>query len=177
MTGIGLLLWAPRTCLAQIYKCSNLIQTREAQSKSDIGTTRINQKQRFGQRQNKQKLVLPLLLNGISSPFLFLSDESSSPATRNTNTLIHQIWKPEEEEKTWKMSDQLARAEEFEKKAEKKLASWGLFGSKFEDAADLYDKAANSYKLAKSCVFFHPFLYFFPSSIVCLQRKCSINLI
>lgn len=49
------------------------------------------------------------------------------------------------------MGDQLARAEDFEKKAEKKLNSWALFGSKYEDAADLYEKAANSYKLAKSC--------------------------
>lgn len=48
------------------------------------------------------------------------------------------------------MTDHLARGEEFEKKAEKKLSGWGLFGSKYEDAADLYDKAANSFKLAKS---------------------------
>ena len=51
------------------------------------------------------------------------------------------------------MGDQLAKAEEFEKKAEKKLSGWGLFGSKYEDAADLFDKAANSFKLAKSCNF------------------------
>jgi hypothetical protein len=49
------------------------------------------------------------------------------------------------------MGDQLARAEDFEDKAEKKLSSWGMFGSKFEDAADLFDKSANHYKLAKSC--------------------------
>lgn len=49
------------------------------------------------------------------------------------------------------MTDQIARGEELEKKAEKKLNGWGLFSSKYEDAADLYDKAANSYKLAKSC--------------------------
>ena len=49
------------------------------------------------------------------------------------------------------MGDHLARAEDFENKAEKKLSGWGLFGSKFEDAADLFDKSANSYKLAKSC--------------------------
>lgn len=49
------------------------------------------------------------------------------------------------------MADQLAKGEEFEKKAEKKLNGWGLFGSKYEDAADLFDKAANCYKLAKSC--------------------------
>ncbi|KAB1224906.1 Alpha-soluble NSF attachment protein [Morella rubra] len=48
------------------------------------------------------------------------------------------------------MGDQIARAEEFDKKAEKKLSGWGLFGSKYEDAADLFDKAANSFKLAKS---------------------------
>jgi alpha-soluble NSF attachment protein len=48
------------------------------------------------------------------------------------------------------MGDQLARAEEFEKKAEKKLSGWGLFSNKYEDAADLFDKAANSFKLAKS---------------------------
>ncbi|WRX21116.1 hypothetical protein QQP08_013603 [Theobroma cacao] len=50
------------------------------------------------------------------------------------------------------MGDQLARGEDFEKKAEKKLNSWGLFGSKYEDAADLFDKAANCFKLAKSFV-------------------------
>jgi alpha-soluble NSF attachment protein len=48
------------------------------------------------------------------------------------------------------MGDQLGRAEEFEKKAEKKLTGWSLFSSKYEDAADLFDRAANSYKLAKS---------------------------
>ncbi|XP_058764590.1 alpha-soluble NSF attachment protein 2-like [Vicia villosa] len=48
------------------------------------------------------------------------------------------------------MADQLARAEDFEKKAEKKLNGWAIFSSKFEDAADLFDKAANSFKLAKS---------------------------
>ena len=56
------------------------------------------------------------------------------------------------------MGDQIARAEEFEKKAEKKLNGWGLFGSKYEDAADLFDKAANSFKLAKSCTLI--FLFF-----------------
>ncbi|GFP86587.1 alpha-soluble nsf attachment protein [Phtheirospermum japonicum] len=48
------------------------------------------------------------------------------------------------------MGDQIARGEEFEKKAEKKLSGWGLFGSKYEDAAELFDKAANAFKLAKS---------------------------
>ncbi|KAE9465141.1 hypothetical protein C3L33_02951, partial [Rhododendron williamsianum] len=50
------------------------------------------------------------------------------------------------------MGDHIARGEDFERKAEKKLSGWGLFtsGSKFEDAADLFDKAANCFKLAKS---------------------------
>lgn len=52
------------------------------------------------------------------------------------------------------MGDQLARGEEFEKKAEKKLNGWGLFGSKYEDAADLFEKAANAFKLGKSCKLF-----------------------
>ncbi|KAL8119832.1 alpha-soluble NSF attachment protein-like [Apium graveolens] len=48
------------------------------------------------------------------------------------------------------MGDQIARGQEFEKKAEKKLTGWGLFGSKHEDAAEFFEKAANCYKLAKS---------------------------
>ena len=49
------------------------------------------------------------------------------------------------------MADQVAKGEEFEKKAEKKLKGWGIFGSKYDDAADLFDKAGNCYKLAKAC--------------------------
>jgi len=38
-------------------------------------------------------------------------------------------------------------------KAEKRLNSWSLFssGSKFEDAAELYTKAANLFKVSKCC--------------------------
>lgn len=49
------------------------------------------------------------------------------------------------------MGDHIARGEDFENKAEKKLGGWALFGSKYEDAADLFDKAGNCFKLAKSC--------------------------
>lgn len=49
------------------------------------------------------------------------------------------------------MGDQFARGEEFERKAEKKLTGWGLFGNKQDDAAELFEKAANCFKLAKSC--------------------------
>ncbi|PKI40618.1 alpha-soluble NSF attachment protein 2 [Punica granatum] len=48
------------------------------------------------------------------------------------------------------MGDQLARGEDYEKKAEKKLNSWSFLGSKYEDAADLFDKSANCFKLAKA---------------------------
>ncbi|KAE8700044.1 Alpha-soluble NSF attachment protein [Hibiscus syriacus] len=48
------------------------------------------------------------------------------------------------------MGDQSAKGEEFEKNAENKLNSWNFFGSKYEDAADLFEKAANFFKLAKS---------------------------
>lgn len=60
------------------------------------------------------------------------------------------------------MADHISKGEEFEKKAEKKLSGWGLFGSKYEDAAELYEKAANSFKLAKSC----NFIFFFVLIIV-----------
>jgi alpha-soluble NSF attachment protein len=49
------------------------------------------------------------------------------------------------------MADYEAKGVDFEKKAEKKLSGWGLFGSKHDDAADLFDKAANQFKLAKNC--------------------------
>ncbi|PON94378.1 NSF attachment protein [Trema orientale] len=48
------------------------------------------------------------------------------------------------------MGDHMAKGEEFQKKAGKKINGWGLFGSKYEDAADLYAKSANHFKLAKS---------------------------
>ncbi|KAI7752292.1 hypothetical protein M8C21_012805, partial [Ambrosia artemisiifolia] len=51
------------------------------------------------------------------------------------------------------MSDQIAKGEDFEKQADKKLRDWKLFGSKHEDAADLYEKAANFYKIGKSWPF------------------------
>ena len=51
------------------------------------------------------------------------------------------------------MGDYAAKAHDLVKKADKKLNSFGLFGfgSKYEDAAELYEKAANQFKLAKAC--------------------------
>ncbi|CAK9167927.1 unnamed protein product [Ilex paraguariensis] len=48
------------------------------------------------------------------------------------------------------MEKQIVKGEELEKKADKKISSWGLFGSRYEDAAEFYQRAANSFKLAKS---------------------------
>uniref|UniRef100_A0A7I4BJL4 Uncharacterized protein n=1 Tax=Physcomitrium patens TaxID=3218 RepID=A0A7I4BJL4_PHYPA len=48
------------------------------------------------------------------------------------------------------MGDNRAKGADFEKKAEKKLTGWALFGNKYEDAADLLEKAGNAYKLAKA---------------------------
>ena len=45
-----------------------------------------------------------------------------------------------------------ARALDFVKKADKRLTAFSLFGgNKYEDAADLLEKAATQYKLAKCC--------------------------
>jgi alpha-soluble NSF attachment protein len=59
-----------------------------------------------------------------------------------------------------------ASGAEYEDKAEKKLKGWGILGGKYEDAADLLEKAGNSFKLAKSCkkesllaAFYLPILY------------------
>lgn len=52
------------------------------------------------------------------------------------------------------MADYAARGADFMKKADKKLNSFGLFsgfGNKYEDGAELLEKAANHFKLAKAC--------------------------
>ena len=36
-------------------------------------------------------------------------------------------------------------------KGRKKLTSWFGFGSKYEDAAEMFSKAANLFKVAKNC--------------------------
>ncbi|MCL7042745.1 hypothetical protein MKW94_014075, partial [Papaver nudicaule] len=48
------------------------------------------------------------------------------------------------------MADQIAKGEELLNKAEKTINGWGLFSSKYEDAAELYEKSANSFKIAKA---------------------------
>lgn len=47
-----------------------------------------------------------------------------------------------------------AKGDELCREAENKLNSWSWFGSKrdkMEEAADIYIKAANQYKIAKKC--------------------------
>ncbi|KAM3213593.1 hypothetical protein ACQJBY_066161 [Aegilops geniculata] len=46
--------------------------------------------------------------------------------------------------------DHEARGDDMERKADKKLSGWGLFGSKYDAATDLYYGAATFFKLAKS---------------------------
>ncbi|CAD6205747.1 unnamed protein product [Miscanthus lutarioriparius] len=48
------------------------------------------------------------------------------------------------------MGDHEGRGDDFEKKADQKLSGWGLFGNKYEEAADLLDRAGNFFKLAKN---------------------------
>mmetsp|Transcript_32473 Transcript_32473/g.58974 ORF Transcript_32473/g.58974 Transcript_32473/m.58974 type:complete len:301 (-) Transcript_32473:622-1524(-) len=50
------------------------------------------------------------------------------------------------------MADFIAKADDFKKQAEKKTKTvfGGVFGNKFEEAAELFEKAANNYKLGKS---------------------------
>lgn len=50
------------------------------------------------------------------------------------------------------MADAENKAREYVVKAEKKLKSFGFFGNKYEDAADLLEKAGNQFKLAKNWV-------------------------
>ncbi len=49
------------------------------------------------------------------------------------------------------MSDFESKARDYVAKGDKKLKSFGFFGNKYEEAADLYEKGANQFKLAKAC--------------------------
>jgi alpha-soluble NSF attachment protein len=64
-------------------------------------------------------------------------------------TGIEQITPTIETRKIIRMGDNAARASEQAKAAEKKLTSWSIFGNKHEEASELFEKAANNYKLAK----------------------------
>lgn len=51
------------------------------------------------------------------------------------------------------MGDYTGKARALMDKAEKKLSSWGMFGNKYEDAAEMIEKACNQFKLGKACKF------------------------
>lgn len=56
------------------------------------------------------------------------------------------------------MVDYITKAEECNNKAENLINGWGF--SKFDDAAEFHHKAANSFKIAKSCKYFSTLLIF-----------------
>lgn len=49
------------------------------------------------------------------------------------------------------MADSASRARALVAKGEKKLSGWSMFGNKYEDAASMFESAANQFKLAKEC--------------------------
>ena len=50
------------------------------------------------------------------------------------------------------MGDYTSKGRQLMEKADKKLSSWSMFGNKYEDAAELIEKACNQFKLGKSCM-------------------------
>ena len=50
-----------------------------------------------------------------------------------------------------RMTDSASRGADFLAKAEKKLKGFAIFGNKWEEGAELLEKAANCFKLAKMC--------------------------
>jgi len=53
------------------------------------------------------------------------------------------------------MGDYTAKGKALMEKADKKLSSWSMFGNKYEDAAELIEKACNQFKLGKACKVLH----------------------
>lgn len=49
------------------------------------------------------------------------------------------------------MAESASRARAMVAKGDKKLSGWSMFGNKYEDAASMFESAANQFKLAKEC--------------------------
>ena len=49
------------------------------------------------------------------------------------------------------MSEYLSKAKSLASQGDRKLLTLGWFSNKYEEAAELYEKAANQFKLAKAC--------------------------
>ena len=80
-----------------------------------------------------------------------------SEEARASNFLDSYIFTPQHFCRVFvRMSGSEARALELIAKGDKKLNSLfaSLFGNKYEDAEELYSKAANQLKVAKNCVHF-----------------------
>ena len=70
------------------------------------------------------------------------------------------------------MADYAAKGHDLVKKAEKKLNSFGLFGgfgNKYEDAAEMLEKAGNQFKLAKACEDLFYLMKLLPSPMLVLH--------
>eukprot|EP00965_Chrysotila_dentata_P060537 2006552-Pleurochrysis_carterae.AAC.1 len=71
-------------------------------------------------------------------------------AAAAASALQRRRWMPPYQEMGDSSQDGKARA--LVEKAEKKINSWSFFsGNKYEDAAELYSKAANQFKVSKNC--------------------------
>jgi len=51
------------------------------------------------------------------------------------------------------MADQERKGDDFVAQADKKLKGWAFFGGKYDDAAELLEKAGTAYKVAKACTY------------------------
>jgi alpha-soluble NSF attachment protein len=49
------------------------------------------------------------------------------------------------------MSEFMSRAKGYVAQGDRKLLSLGWFSNKYEEAAELFEKGANQFKLAKAC--------------------------
>ena len=83
------------------------------------------------------KLAASILHSQIGKSLCGLPTDRSSPATSDFTT----------------MGDYAGKGRDLVKKADKKLGSFSLFGSgsKYDEAADVLEKACNQLKLGKAC--------------------------
>ena len=73
------------------------------------------------------------------------------------------------------MGDYAGKARELVAKAEKRLKAFSLFGasSKYEDAAEMLERAANQFKLAKACESTRPPSLLCPDAQQCFSASSA----
>ena len=49
------------------------------------------------------------------------------------------------------MSEFMSRGKSYVSQGDRKLLAFGWFSNKYEEAADLFERGANQFKLAKAC--------------------------